>query len=66
MKGTITVECGKQKSIIEVKMLDDKIEVKGKFIPEMDMTKTPTMEENFVGNITSMLLMIISGNDNVV
>lgn len=66
MYGTIKVKCGNQKSIIRMEMLEnDQIDVQCKFNPPMDITKTPTMEENFVGNVTQMIMSLIYANGNI-
>ena len=65
MYGTIKVKCGNQKSIIRMTMQDDnKIDVQCRFNPPMDVTKTPTMEENFVGNVTQMIMGMLYMNKN--
>ena len=49
-----------------MEMLDDnQIDVQCKFNPPMDITKTPTMEENFVGNVTQMIMSLIYANGNI-
>ena len=64
--GTITVQCGIQKSVISIEELENgKMTVDCKFMPTLDFTKKPTRDENFVGNVTQMILSALSFNQHI-
>lgn len=61
MKGTIKIECEKQKAEIIMTMHNnEEVKVDCKFIPTLDITKEPTMAENFVANVAKIIILYMN------